>query len=60
MEGNGKMSSEVGVEKKQNDQRKKKTWGTPELTSYDYGTLTQGGANLRTTDDVAGDNYRAS
>jgi len=60
MEGNGKMSSEAGVEKKQNDQGKKKTWGTPELTSYDYGTLTQGGANLRTTDDVAGDNYRAS
>lgn len=60
MEGKGKMNSEVDVDKKQNDQGKKKTWGTPELTSYDYGTLTQGGANLRTTDDVAGDNYRAS
>jgi len=38
----------------------KKTWATPEIVDYDYASLTQGGANLRTTDDVAGDNYRSS
>lgn len=38
----------------------KKTWQTPEIVDYDYASLTQGGTNLRTTDDVAGDNYRAS
>ncbi|MCY7296701.1 hypothetical protein [Alteromonas sp. a30] len=38
----------------------KKTWSTPEIVDYDYASLTQGGTNLRTTDDVVGDNYRAS
>lgn len=38
----------------------KKTWVTPEIVDYDYASLTQGGANLRTTDDVSGDNYRSS
>ena len=38
----------------------KKDWVTPEKVDYDYASITQGGANLRTTDDVLGDNYRAS
>ena len=38
----------------------KETWVVPEKVDYDYASLTQGGANLRTTDDVAGDNYRVS
>lgn len=38
----------------------KKAWTAPEMVDYDYASLTQGGANLRTTDDTAGDNYRVS
>ena len=38
----------------------KKEWVTPEKVDYDYASITEGGANLRTSDDVVGDNYRAS
>lgn len=55
-----KMNNKTNVDDKKNSEEVKKTWNTPELTDYDYGSLTQGGANLRTTDDVAGDNYRVS
>lgn len=55
-------NSKANTEKSQNivSENTKKTWATPEIVDYDYASLTQGGANLRTTDDVAGDNYRVS
>lgn len=55
-------NSKANIEKPQStdSEATKKTWATPEIVDYDYASLTQGGANLRTSDDVVGDNYRIS
>ncbi|WP_417783815.1 hypothetical protein [Terasakiella pusilla] len=54
------MNDKMNVQDQKNHENSKKTWQTPELTDYDYGSVTQGGVNLRTSDDVVGDNYRVS
>lgn len=38
----------------------KKVWETPELSGFSIGEHTRAGANLRTTEDTVGDNYRPS
>lgn len=55
-------NSKANIEKSQrtHSENTKKEWATPEIVDYDYASITQGGANLRTTDDVVGDNYRVS
>lgn len=56
------MSNSTNVKKHPSagSEATKKTWTTPEIVDYDYASITKGGANLRTSDDVVGDNYRAS
>ena len=39
----------------------KKVWVAPEVSDYDYASLTKGGANLGySADDTSGNNYSAS
>jgi hypothetical protein len=54
------MNDEMNSTNKQPSDGDKKAWKSPEITDYDYGSLTQGGANPMGVDDVSGDNYAVS